>query len=251
MSKRPGRHRRRYKLSAEPDVIYAIGDVHGHLDKLIALEQLIVEDGRDLGRVKLILMLGDYIDRGPDSAGTITHLMGRPPEGFHRLCLLGNHDDMFLEVLEGRVAPEALLPYGGLATFASYGCDLEEYESGLRLNGRRLAEELARTVPGSHEGFIRGLPVLVETPRHVFVHAGLRPGVPIEEQEDRDLLWIREPFLSHSAPAPKIVVHGHTPADAPTRTATRIGVDTGAGFEGPLAAVRITRAGEAFLQVGE
>lgn len=250
MSGRNGKRRSRFKINQEPAVTYAIGDVHGHVDKLKELEALIVSDSRAVHGVKLIVMLGDYIDRGPNSRGVLQHLLDPPPAGFYRIPLVGNHDIAFHAVLSGQSQPSSMIAFGGLPTFASYGCDLEEYSNGLRLNNRRIHAELAHHVPAEHVAFLRGLPILFETPRFVFAHAGLRPGVSIAQQADRDLVLIREPFLSGPPANEKTVIHGHTPSGRPRLRSGSIGIDTGAGFGGALTAVRLDDANPVFLTSG-
>ncbi|WP_185983286.1 metallophosphoesterase family protein [Aureimonas mangrovi] len=242
--------RRRYSLSAQPHVTYAVGDVHGCFDKLLELEAAIVSDAALFQGVKLIVMMGDYVDRGARSDAVIEHLIGPAPEGFHRICLCGNHDWAFHALLDGTLPVERALALGVEATLEAYGCDLREYHRGLHLNQRRLQQELATFVPERHRAFLRALPVLLEMPNHLFVHAGIRPGVPIADQSEDDLLWIREPFLALSQPLPKIVVHGHTPLERPLADGRRIAVDTGACYGGALTAARITRDGAVgFLSV--
>lgn len=230
-------------------MIYAIGDVHGCLDKLRALETRILADARGVGGLKLIVLLGDYVDRGPDSAGVLTHLLAPPPEGFRRICLRGNHDDMLLRLLDGSVDPEWWLGFGGDETLRSYGLDPES----LGGNRRALSESVRRlkaAMPASHSRFLANLPVALSTPRYFFCHAGARPGVPLAAQSDEDLMWVRRAFLDHKgAPFEQTLVHGHTPARAPFASRYRIGLDTNAARGGKLSAARLAGADVRFLSV--
>ena len=246
----PNLQRRRLRVSREPRVIYAIGDVHGCLDKLLALEDLIRADANRQRGVKLILMLGDYVDRGPDSARVIEHLVASPIEGVFRLCISGNHDAAFCDFLAGRLSAAEWIDFAGIATLASYGCDLYEYTRGLRVNERRLQRELRQKIPQQHREFLASLPVAVSMPNFFFAHAGARPGVDLDDQNDHDLLWIRDAFVNQPALFGKTIVHGHTISAEPSIAVGRIGVDTGAYAGGPLTAVRISRGSVDFLSVG-
>lgn len=228
-------------MALEPDCIYAIGDIHGCFDKLIGLEQAIIEDARGIEGSKLIIFLGDYIDRGPGSSAVIDHIMGPPPPGFMRAWICGNHEEMLLDALESRLPLNDWLFHGGDQTLLSYGYDVA-YRSRL-LRGRTSAvlSEIVDVIPARHRNFLGKLPISFATPSRLFVHAGVRPGLSFAHQSDHDLLRIRGDFLD--GPDPKIgrlVIHGHSPSIRPVRTPWRIGVDTGAYMEGPLTAVRLS-----------
>ncbi|MEQ1771110.1 MAG: metallophosphoesterase family protein [Devosia sp.] len=235
------------RLETEPAVTYAVGDVHGCLDQLRALETLIVADAAGIDGEKLIVMLGDYVDRGPASAQVIDHLLAPPPEGFIRICLGGNHEAAMLAFLSGEDADGDWLGFGSEATLASYGMGLNEF-TGSATEIRRAALPL---VPAEHREFLMAQPVLVETPHHIFAHAGVRPGVALEAQTDEDLLWFRDGFAADYGEFGKVVVHGHTPLREPFVSAHRIDVDTMAFATGRLTAVRLM-AGKApaFLATG-
>lgn len=235
----------RLQLEQAPELVYAIGDVHGCLDDLSRLEGRIVADAAATTGRKLIVMLGDYIDRGPKSAQTLDWLLRRPPPGFERVCLRGNHETLFRDAIVRPDHCKDWLAWGGLETLASYGLNPDDFT---RANGRVRGQMLQSVIPTEHLTFLDELPILLDMPGFLLVHAGIRPGVPIEDQSDQDLIWIREPFLSEDHGLPKIVVHGHTPGTAPSVHPHRIGIDTLAYGGGVLTALRIPRHGEpAFL----
>ncbi len=183
-----------------------MGDIHGCRD---LLRRLLAEVAP--GPLDVMVFLGDYIDRGPDSKGVIADLIelrGRFPRF---VFLRGNHEQMFLDYLDGRDRMSFLLN-GGTATLKGYG-------------GPTIA-----AIPGDHLAFIRGLPCRYDHGEYVFVHAGLRPGVPLDDQEEEDLLWIRREFLDSDFDWGRTIVFGHTPQQAPLLAPRRIGVDTGAVY---------------------
>jgi serine/threonine protein phosphatase 1 len=229
--------RPRLSLNATPDVVYAIGDIHGCLEQLRDIEAQIIADAQGLAGDKLIVVLGDLVDRGPNSAAVIDALMGRPPAGFRRICLAGNHDEMMLTFLDAPARHMDWLEFGGDATLRSYGIDVDAFRT---LPAGRMKGLLAAHVPAEHKAFLASLPALAVTPDYVFVHAGLRPGVAIEEQSEADLLWYRDAFEADFAEFQQVVVHGHIPAAEPHVSRWRIGIDTGAFATGRLSAVRLT-----------
>jgi serine/threonine protein phosphatase 1 len=232
--------RPRLELSHTPDVIYAIGDVHGCLEKLLKLEQRLVEDADQFSGTKLIVMLGDYIDRGSDSAGVIEHLCAGPPDGMKRLCLAGNHEALLLDSLADPRMFEFWMDFGAQATLLSYGLDIHHLRTGMRFDTERIATELRQAIPEAHLAFIEALPASLSTPEYFFAHAGVRPGTALAEQKERDLMWIRDSFIRYEgAPFDKKIVHGHTPAPKPVVTPIRIGIDTGAYLDGKLTAARL------------
>ncbi|MBN9309596.1 metallophosphoesterase family protein, partial [Devosia sp.] len=217
----------------------AIGDVHGCFAELLALERRIIADATGVAGEKWIVTLGDYIDRGPASAQVVDHLMAPPPADFRRICLLGNHEQMLLDFLAAPRANPYLLEYGGWETAQSYGLNTS---AGINLTG--LARDLRGRMPPEHLQWLEQLPIALSVPGYIFAHAGIRPGLTLDEQSDQDLLWIRQPFLdSLASQAGTIVVHGHTPVAEPEQTAARINVDTGCFATGRLTAVRIDAGG--------
>jgi serine/threonine protein phosphatase 1 len=206
--------------------IYAIGDIHGCLQPLRALHAAIAEDlaRRPIGSARLI-HLGDYIDAGPDSAGVIALLAAGPPiAGLPTVNLLGDHERTALDALDGD-APSATdwLHAGGAATLRGWGIDPATPRGGWR-----------EKVPPAHLAFLRGLALSHRADDYLFVHAGVRPGVPLRQQTAEDLLRIRQPFLYSEEAFAAVVVHGHTPGPSAVLRQNRICIDTGAGFGGRL-----------------
>ncbi|MEO5806656.1 metallophosphoesterase family protein [Devosia sp.] len=232
----------RERISADvwPAVIYAIGDVHGCRNQLDQLLAQIKVDAADIAGEKWIVMLGDYVDRGPQSAGVLDLLCAAPPAGFKRICLAGNHEVMFLEFLDNPRTEADWLRYGGIETLQSYGIVGETF-GGKDMNARRAI--LASHIPDEHIDLLKSLPVMISLPDTVFVHAGVRPGVLLQEQAEADLIWMREPFLGYDGALPYRVVHGHTPESDPVVLPHRIGIDTAAYATGVLTALKMTPGG--------
>lgn len=198
-------------------LIYAIGDVHGCRD---LLEELLEEVNPDLDRHRLVFV-GDYIDRGPDSRGVVDLILGlkKKYNSENIICLMGNHERMFLDFLQGE--EELLFLYnGGAATAQSYWGPQWDQSS--------------RLLPLAHAQFYHELRLYYETEDYIFVHGGLRPGVPLAAQVEDDLLWIREEFIFSDADFGKRVIFGHTPFRAPLVLPNKIGIDTGAVYGNKL-----------------
>lgn len=230
--------------------VYAIGDVHGHLDRLLALHDAVRADllARPVARPVLV-HLGDLIDRGPESAGVLALLaQGDPVAGVPTVNLMGNHEWMALAAIARQDAAslDHWLDNGGLPTLASWG-----------IRPSMPPARWTEAVPRTHLEFLRGLSGWYRRGAYVFAHAGVRPGRAMAEQVWTDLIWIREPFLDHHRSgrvlfpdAPEaVVVHGHTPEPEPSLHANRIGVDTGAGRGGPLTCAVLEGDDVRFLQV--
>lgn len=219
--------------------IFAIGDIHGRLDLLLAAEERIFERMRHTNNTPAIVVcVGDFIDRGPDSRGVIDHLIKKMPRPFYRICLCGNHDSAFFDFLMEDQFDPTWLGFGGDKTLRSYGVNIDELMK-RDPSGMHLKEIVRSTIPASHFDFFDELPVALSIGRYVFVHAGLQPGLPLAEQSDHDLLWIREPFLSTGPQLDVTVVHGHTPVNAIQYGTNRIGIDTGAYATGKLSILHI------------
>ena len=231
--------RDRLEIAADDTVVYAIGDVHGCLRELLAAEERIVADAATLAvKRRIILLLGDLIDRGPQSADVLDHVTGPSPRGFERMALCGNHDDTLLAFIDDPGANEGWLEFGGVETMRSYGMDVERLLR-QRKGLANLGSVLRETVPERHIAYLSALPVSVRFGNTLFVHAGVRPGVALDDQEDEDFMWIREPFMSVDHGLGLTVVHGHTPAKDPVFVPGRIGIDTGAYATGRLTVLRI------------
>jgi len=229
--------------------IYAIGDVHGRLDLLVRLEALIAADAAAAGaRRHVIVYLGDYVDRGPESRGVIERLMHRPLAGFERVHLLGNHEDYLLQFLENAAVGPNWCTYGGSETLASYGVRPPSSFT-VRASDFEIARvALAEKIPPAHVAFMRGLKLTHAEGGYLFVHAGVKPGVALAEQQAEDLLWIRNEFLDSAEDFGACVVHGHTIVEAPEERGNRIGIDTGAFATGRLTALVLDGTERRFLQ---
>lgn len=224
--------------------IYAVGDVHGRADLLSDITARIDDDRRRRPIAHTVeVYLGDYIDRGPDSKAVIDQLALRLVEN-RAVCLRGNHEDLMEGFLRDGSNLEAWLQLGGLQTLASYGVSLR-LDAGESAEGLRL--RLWRAFPRAHELFFQCLRYAYSCGDFLFVHAGIRPAVPLAEQDLRDLLWIRHEFLDSAQDHGKLVVHGHTPVPHPDVRANRINIDTGAWRTGTLTCVAIEGASILFL----
>jgi serine/threonine protein phosphatase 1 len=208
--------------------VYAIGDVHGCAVRLAELHRMIAADlARRPAASPLLLHIGDYIDKGSDSAGVVRLLLRDPIPGLRTVNLLGNHERMLRQVLAGDGGARAdWLFCGGRETLLSYGLDPDAP-----------SEDWAAALPAPHRAFLENGTRLALHHRagdYLFVHAGVRPGVALEEQSEDDLLGIRHTFLQSEADHGAVIVHGHTARDAPQVRANRIGLDTAAWSGGPL-----------------
>lgn len=241
---RPAVRKGRSRLSADqwPAVVYAIGDVHGCRAELDLLERRIIEDAAAIEGEKWIVMLGDYVDRGPRSAEVLDYVCASPTPAFRRICLVGNHEAMMLDFIRNPQPHSDWLRFGGIETLQSYGVDLTRFRTA---SAAVRLQTLLSHIPSEHIEMLETLPASLTLPGVIFVHAGIRPGIPIAAQSDEDMMWIREPFLSHADPLPLRVVHGHTPIKIPEVLPYRIGIDTGAYATGILTALRLTQEGSA------
>jgi serine/threonine protein phosphatase 1 len=215
--------------------VYAIGDIHGRDDLFAALIAQIEEDDAARGDADTtIVLLGDLVDRGPCSSDVVERAYALAQHRMVRL-LTANHEEVFLKVLDGDV--EALRFFcriGGEETIFSYGISEAAYRA---MDYPDLMVELQRRVPPQHRTYLEAAVDLVQVGGYVFVHAGIRPGIPFASQRVQDLRWIREPFLSHRGPHAAMVIHGHTISDKVDVRANRIGIDTGAYASGVLTAI--------------
>jgi serine/threonine protein phosphatase 1 len=207
--------------------VYAIGDIHGCSERLGLVHRQIALDLRNRPADDVTLIhLGDYIDRGPDTAGVLSLLAREPAFPVDRVVnLMGNHEEMALQAIafgDQRQA-EAWLANGGTAALSSWG-----------IPRTAPLQEWPELLPREHLRFMSRLSLQYRLDDYLFVHAGVRPGIPLTQLSRRDLLWIREPFLSSQEAFGAVVVHGHTPMADPVLRPNRIGIDTGAGRGGRL-----------------
>jgi serine/threonine protein phosphatase 1 len=235
-SRSPTRFRGRATLSDNVR-IYAVGDIHGSaslLKKLLL--QIEMDDKRHPARRSIIVCLGDYLDRGPDSRLTIDLLM----ECSNRreiIFLKGNHETFVPRFLDDPATLDEWRLCGGLETLVSYG--LTPSINPNRSDRERLAIELARRMPAAHRDFIESLDLSFCCGDFYFVHAGIRPEIPLVKQREEDLLWIRDDFLLWERPFEKFIVHGHTPVNSLDARSNRINIDTGAFATGRLTCIAI------------
>lgn len=231
--------------------VYAIGDVHGRADLLRHVRERISEDlaARPVDGAAVVVHVGDYVDRGFDSRAVLDLLIDAPLAGVESVHLLGNHDAWMIGFLDD---PEGIGPpwlrFGGDATIYSYGVRTASPPVTPE-DLVHLRDAFAERLPAAHLAFLRSLPLTHRQGDYLFVHAGLRPGTPIEAQKADDLLWIRQPFLDYGGDHGCIVVHGHTVENAPVVRHNRIGIDTGACWTGHLTCLVLE--GEAFHFLGD
>jgi diadenosine tetraphosphatase ApaH/serine/threonine PP2A family protein phosphatase len=219
---------------------YAIGDIHGQFELLRQVHGWIEADRQRHGDDGVVVHVGDLVDRGPDSAGVLGWLIDGITGGKPWLALKGNHDRMMAYYLEdsARADPKLRPDYtwlhprlGGSTTLASYGVDTESGDAPEVHAAARAA------VPAAHTAFLRGLETVFQVDDVVFLHAGIRPGIALQDQIEDDLVWIREPFLSDTRDHGPLIVHGHTPIETVTHYGNRVNIDTGAAFGGPLSVI--------------
>lgn len=230
----------------EGTVIHAIGDIHGRDDLLAALLEGVRRDaGQRPARRRLLIFLGDYISRGTGSRAVVERVMATAWPGFELVALKGNHEDLLLRFLDGDLAAGTLwLDYGGAQALQAYGVAPRGDEGGME----QLRRELAAALPARHLEFLRRLRLDHREGDYYFVHAGIRPGVPLERQSDEDRLWIRGEFTDSPADHGVVVVHGHCIAALPQVRHNRIGIDTGAYASGHLTCAVLDGDERFFLQ---
>jgi len=233
-------------------LVYAVGDVHGCYDLLKDLLAEIAADAamRAGGRRAVLVFLGDYVDRGPQSARVLDALVWlRRRADFDIHFLKGNHEQAMLEFLDAPERAGPWLSFGGAETLLSYGVVPPTPEASLSVY-REARDALLERMPAGHLKLLLQLESMVVIGDYAFVHAGIRPGAPLEEQAEEDLLWIRRGFVDHPGPFPKIIVHGHTwLSEQPQLSEHRLGIDTGAYATGVLSAARLEDGAVEVLQV--
>lgn len=225
--------------------IYAIGDVHGRLDLLRDMARVIDTHDRDCAPANsTVILLGDLIDRGPDSKGVIDFVRKWQTQRDVRV-LMGNHEEMMLASLDDPEVLRHFLRFGGRETILSYGLDADVFASA-EIEG--IFGWLQENFPRDHRHWIEGMEDAIVEGDYLFVHAGIKPGIALDEQDPNDLRWIREPFLSHEGDHPYVVVHGHTIEDEAVVLPNRIGIDTGAYRQGRLTALVLEGNQRRFFQ---
>lgn len=233
-------------------VVWAVGDVHGCLDLLKPLVGAILADAAAIeAKRKVVIFLGDYIDRGPDSRGVLRYLMNLPKDAdVEWRFLKGNHEEAMLTFLDDPSFGVNWCEYGGDAALASYGLRVPDMKHKPEA-WVRLAADLNHKVTAEERAFLETLEYSLSIGDYFFAHAGARPGVALDRQSERDLMWIRNSFLDNDTAFDKVVVHGHTPTKEVHVDHRRIGVDTKAYASGVLTAVRLEGAGQEFVQERE
>ena len=228
--------------------IYAIGDIHGRLDLLDTLLAMIARDDAARGKARTrLVFLGDLPDRGPDSRGVIERLMALR-ETKDCIFLMGNHEEIVTRVWEGeRQMASTFNRAGGRATLMSYGLSGEEYDA---CTLDEMVNHAARIIPKAHIDFLRSFRPWYQSGDYLFVHAGIMPGLHIEDQDEVDLRWIRDRFTNSQEDHGALVIHGHSITDAVDERPNRIGIDTGAYASGILTALALEGEERWLLQTG-
>lgn len=228
--------------------VYAVGDIHGRVDLLRQLHALISTDIRTTQPARAVLVyVGDYIDRGDSSREVIELLLADPVEGAETIHLLGNHEAFLLTFLDDPAVGEPWLKNGGDSTVYSYGVGAPRISDRSQRH-QMMRDDLWEKLPQAHLEFLRSLRQYHVEGDYAFVHAGIRPGVPLDEQVDDDVLWIRDGFLEDKSDHGKCIVHGHTITDDIDIRPNRIGIDTGAYYSGTLSCLVLDGESRAVLQ---
>lgn len=225
--------------------IYAIGDVHGRFDLLQQMHRMIAaEIMRDQPDDWRVIHLGDYVDRGPQSAQALDCLAKLTVRDPRYIALMGNHDEGMLDFLDDPTSSQIFLEFGGRETATSYGVALNASSRHALLESHR---ELLSVIPEKHIGLLRSLQRSVAFGDYFFCHAGVRPGIALDAQDPHDLIWIRREFLNHTGLFDKVIVHGHTPHHEPEWHPNRINLDTMAFATGRLTALVMEGREKRFL----
>lgn len=241
-------------VSAAPEVpantvVWAVGDVHGRLDLLHPLVAAILADLQEVRAIrKVVIFLGDYIDRGPDSRSVVRFLADLPSTpGVEWRFLKGNHEQAMLDFLRDPAAGAKWCEYGGDRALRSYGLRLPDLAHKTEAWARVAADLQHKLSPREIE-FLENLEFSLSVGDYFFAHAGARPGVPLDRQSPQELMWIRRPFLDSTVAFERVVVHGHTPTADVHADHRRIGLDTKAYESGVLTALRLEGDGRTILQ---
>lgn len=235
-------------------VRFAVGDIHGRADlleeMLNLLEARAEQELRPAGE-PVVIFLGDYVDRGRESAKVLDLLIAGRPAGYERRYLKGNHEQSMLAFLDDPVANRAWLMHGGNETLIAYSVQPPSPLHAKEEDWTAACEALREKLPGEHLHFLKELERYIAIGDYVFAHAGIDPARPVHKQTERDLYWIRARFLNSRRRIKHRVVHGHTPVDQPYADRRRVAVDTGAYASGVLTAARLEGAEVEFLSVSE
>lgn len=227
--------------------IYAIGDIHGCADQQARLyDRIDAEIARDQPADWRIIHIGDFCDRGPETRRVLEQVIARSADS-RVLSLMGNHDEALLDFLRNPVPGNLFVRSGGDTTALSYGVTVDFSTEGGRLHAR---DALREAIPADHLAFLENLPRSLVVGDYFFCHAGIRPGVALDNQDPEDLIWIRREFLESTELFAKVVVHGHTPARVPELLPNRINIDTGAVKGGELTAVVLENTTRRFISIG-
>ena len=232
----------------DDQIIYAVGDIHGRLDLLERLIDAMKADLAAADKPGVFIPLGDYVDRGPNSAGVLQTLIDLKRESWIRTFpLRGNHEQMALDFLNDPERNKGWITLGGAATLASYDVPRDRAQ---RDDWAATRDAMARAIPQEHLDFLNALPYCAVAGDYFFVHAGVRPGRGLDEQTPEDMLWIREKFLREKRLGlDKVIVHGHSTSMKPFVSDSRIGVDTGAYATGVLTCLRLTGAERSLIRI--
>lgn len=218
--------------------IYCIGDIHGRLDLITQLMKRIQYHAQHFAGKIIIVYLGDYIDRGPQSKGVIDFILHNTQPNMHYVYLRGNHEQTLLDFLHNEAVGKSWLSYGGHTTLASYGVAITKIPT-KPTDFLALQSQLRAKLPATHYQFLLQTQLFYSVGSYFFVHAGINPHYSLAKQRPEDLLWIRDEFIHTKKPFEKIIVHGHTITDAAELLPHRIGIDTGAYLTGVLTSLAL------------
>ncbi|MBT5432477.1 MAG: metallophosphoesterase family protein [Alphaproteobacteria bacterium] len=230
-------------------VVYSVGDIHGRVELLERLHDKICADaaGRSETR-KVLVYLGDYVDRGLESRQVIEHLLAQGGDDLERVFLKGNHEDAMLRFLDETGIGRSWMGFGGDATLYSYGVDVFGAPPDGVDRMDHIQAQLREKLPQEHIAFLESLTLYHQEGGFFFAHAGVKPGQPLHQQDPNDLMWIRDEFLDSRSEFGKVIVHGHTIQPQPMVRPNRIGIDTGAFASGVLTCLVLSGAEHSFIQ---
>ena len=229
--------------------VYCVGDIHGREDLLMDLHKMILQDSSKFLGDKVVVYLGDYIDRGLHSKEVVDLLLNKPLVNFKPIYLRGNHEQVLLDFLnvDANIAME-WFNFGGQSTLLSYGVSITGVSFGDKLN--LLQQDLADKIPAEHLSFYTQLNYSYECGDYFFVHAGVKPKKALKRQSELDMMWIRNEFLASNFQFKKMIVHGHSIVDQPEQKDNRIAIDTGAYNSGRLTCLVLEGEQRRFIQTG-